>query len=408
MSSSLNDSPCEQPLEEGLLLVVDDNEMNRDILSRRLSRRGYTVATAENGREALEKISSESFDVVILDIMMPDIDGIEVLRRVRETTTAADLPIIMLTAKSESEDVVQALMLGANDYVTKPLDFPVVHARVQTQVSLKRMREELRLAHARMKHDLEIAAQVQRALLPTDLPSFPGAAACAWRYIACDELAGDAVNIFGVEDRYLCFYVLDVSGHGVPASLVSVSVTRNLTIYADRSSLVRTESADGSGSAISGPAEVARRLNRIYPMDTSDANLYFTLVYGVLDTQTNRLRFVCAGHPGPVLVRVNGVAEVMNLSALPIGILADAEFEEKELDLHPGDRVYLYSDGVIEQPNASGEMFGQDRLQALIAGQRSVSLQASLDALVGSLVAWRGSGRFEDDISVVAIEIPPG
>jgi len=405
MTSSPQEEPTrERAVEEGSLLVVDDNEMNRDMLSRRLSRRGYTVVTAVNGQEALDRIAEQSFDVIILDIMMPDIDGMEVLRRVREKTSAADLPIIMATAKSESEDVVRALKLGANDYVTKPLDFPVVHARVQTQVLLKRAREELRLAHARMKRDLEVAARVQRALLPAEVPAFPGAV-CAWRYKACDELAGDAVNIFGVEDRWLCLYVLDVSGHGVPAALLSVSVTRNLTLSADRSSLVRATSADGSGCVISGPAEVARRLNVMYPMETSGANLYFTLVYGILDTQTNRLRFVCAGHPGPVLLRAKGTPQVVDSPALPVGMLADAEYEESELDLRPGDRLYMYSDGLIEETNSSGEPFGQERLLATIAGQRAASLEASLEALIQSLVAWRGNDRFADDLSIVAVEI---
>ena len=160
--------------EEGHLLVVDDNEMNRDMLTRRLLRRGFTVITAADGEEALETIAAHSFDVIILDITMPRVDGMEVLRRVRETTSATDLPIIMATAKNESLDVVRALKMGANDYVTKPLDFEVVLARVQTQISLKRAREQLKLAHARMKADLDAAARVQQALLPMDMPALPG------------------------------------------------------------------------------------------------------------------------------------------------------------------------------------------------------------------------------------------
>ncbi len=148
-------------MEKGHILVVDDNEMNRDMLTRRLSRCGFTVIAAADGQEALDKIAEHSFDVIVLDITMPRVDGMEVLRRVRETTTATDLPIIMATAKSDSLDVVRALEMGANDYVTKPLDFQVVLARVRTQVSLKRAREDLKLAHARMKADLDAAARVQ-------------------------------------------------------------------------------------------------------------------------------------------------------------------------------------------------------------------------------------------------------
>ncbi len=390
--------------EEGLLLVVDDNEMNRDMLVRRLSRRGYTVVTAVDGQDALERIAEQPFDVIVLDITMPRVDGMEVLSRVRETTAAADLPIIMATAKSATEDVVRALEMGANDYVTKPLDFQVVLARVQTQLSLKRAREELKSAHARMKADLEAAARIQQALLPTDLPAVPGTT-CAWRYRACDELAGDAVNIFQVDDRHLCLYVLDVCGHGVPASLLSVSVTRSLTMHADRSSLVRVPREDGTGFRVAGPAEVARRLNVIYPMDIGGTNLYFTLCYGILDVQTNRFRFVCAGHPGPVLVRRDGTAVSFTVPALPIGMRPNAEYEETMIDLLPGDRLYLYSDGLTEETNSSSEEFGEARLQAVLSRKQELTLDQSLDALIGDVTAWHGSDRFSDDLSIAALEI---
>jgi len=394
----------ERATEEGLLLVADDNEMNRDMLARRLSRRGFTVVTAADGQEALDRIAEQSFDVIVLDIMMPRVDGMEVLSRVRETTAAVDLPIIMATAKSETQDVVRALEMGANDYVTKPLDFQVVLARVQTQLSLKRARQELKSAHARMKADLEAAARIQQALLPMDLPDIPGAT-CAWRYRACDELAGDAVNIFRVDDRHLCVYVLDVCGHGVPASLLSVSVTRSLTMHADRSSLVRVPREDGAGFSVTGPAEVARRLNVIYPMGAGGASLYFTLCYGILDVQTNRFRFVCAGHPGPVLVRRDGTASSINVPNLPIGIMRNAEYEETTIDLLPGDRLYLYSDGLTEETNPSGDGFGEDRLQAVVARKQELTLDESLDALIGDITAWHGSDRFSDDLSIAALEI---
>jgi len=145
--------------EHGTLLVVDDNEMNRDMLSRRLARRGHSVLVAEDGYRALELIDSEEIDVVLLDIMMPGIDGYEVLERIREEHTAGDLPVIMATAKDETRDIVKALKLGANDYVTKPFDFPVVVARVHSQLSLKRSRDALAAAHERMKLDLEAGCE---------------------------------------------------------------------------------------------------------------------------------------------------------------------------------------------------------------------------------------------------------
>ena len=138
------------------ILVVDDNEMNRDMLSRRLIRRGYSVHTAEGGRNALGLVSERSYALILLDIMMPDIDGIEVLKKVRQHFSASDLPIIMATAKDESSDIVEALKLGANDYVTKPLDFPVVLARVETQLSLKRATDSLAEANRLLQEQATI------------------------------------------------------------------------------------------------------------------------------------------------------------------------------------------------------------------------------------------------------------
>ena len=141
--------------EIGTLLVVDDNEMNRDMLSRRLIRRGHRVDTAEDGQRALDLIEANHYDGVLLDIMMPGIDGFEVLRRLRERFSSAELPIIMVTAKDDSADVVNALNMGANDYVTKPLDFQVVLARVQTQLQLKRLSESKDQFLQIASHDLK-------------------------------------------------------------------------------------------------------------------------------------------------------------------------------------------------------------------------------------------------------------
>ncbi|MEJ7638057.1 MAG: response regulator [Singulisphaera sp.] len=279
------------------LLVVDDDEMNRDMLSRRLRRKGYEVEVAHDGQRALEMIALRPFDLVLLDVMMPGLDGLEVLTIVRQTHAATDLPVIMATAKDKSEDVVAALGLGANDYVTKPLDFPVVLARIQTQLALRRAVEqvralerslaernrELEAANERMSRDLRAAAKVQAALLPAALPDVPGAA-FAWAFRPCTELAGDGLNVVRLDDRFAGFYVLDVSGHGVAAALLSVSLAR---------ALAPTRPGFGPGPGRRrpdraeplSPAEVAERLDRLFPYDPATEQ-YATLLYGILDAAT--------------------------------------------------------------------------------------------------------------------------
>src|SRR6267143_2274114 len=125
----------------GKLLIVDDNEMNRDMLARRLERKGYAVGVAESAQQWLEQIKREGADVVLVDIEMPDMSGLEALKTLREAYSPIELPVIMVTAKNQSEDIVKALDLGANDYLTKPVDFPVALARIATQLSQKRAQE---------------------------------------------------------------------------------------------------------------------------------------------------------------------------------------------------------------------------------------------------------------------------
>jgi len=151
-------------VSQGSLLVVDDDAMNRDMLSRRLARHGYTVAVAEDGEQALKMIEGQKFDLVLLDIMMPGVSGLQVLEILRQRHSMADLPVIMATAKDESSDIVEALKLGANDYVTKPLDFPVVLARTESQLALKRAREEIQRLAARLEDQAAQLADWNRTL----------------------------------------------------------------------------------------------------------------------------------------------------------------------------------------------------------------------------------------------------
>ena len=405
----------------GRILVVDDTPANRDMLSRRLARHGYQVDVAADGQTALRMIGRESFDLVLLDVMMPGINGLEVLRTVRQTHAATDLPVIMATAKDGTHDVVEALGLGASDYVTKPLDFPVVLARVKTQLSLKRSVEqirelekgleqrnaELQAANMRMKTDLDAAAKIQAALLPAAEPRVSGYR-FGWRFVPSAWLAGDILNVFPLDDRYVGLYLLDVSGHGVAAALLSVTVSRFLSPSRDASSLLWRWEEGAPGAAGGGeyrlqpPAGVAARLCERFPFNDSTLQ-YFTLVYCLLDLLTHRLRYVSAGHPGVIHVPRDGAARVIEASGYPIGVL-DEPYDEYEVELAPGDRVYLYSDGVPEAMDDRDVPFGQGRLLAQLDGARDLALDDGLASLLRRIERWRGRRRVHDDVSVLAAE----
>jgi phosphoserine phosphatase RsbU/P len=396
------------------ILVVDDDEMNRDMLSRRLERMGYSVSLARDGGEALERIASDSFDLVVLDVMMPGIDGLQALETIRKSRSPSDLPVIMATARDGSDDVVHALKLGANDYVTKPLDFPVVLARIQTQLSLRRARRDLEKAHARMRLELEAAARVQQALIPGSHPQVRGAS-FAWSYLPCDELAGDILDVFRIDDHRAGLYLLDVSGHGVPAALLSVAVSRTLSPRFEGSLLFSSgasgaSAASGSPAGESGPeprllspAEVASRLNARFPMD-GQTRQYFTFLYGILDLKANEFRYVSAGHPAPLRVPRDGSAQAQDGQGLPIGWFPDAAYEERLVRLAPGDRLYFFSDGIPEAPNAEEEMFGDARLARSLEAARGATLEESLHALLANVRDWCAPHGPADDLSLVALE----
>jgi sigma-B regulation protein RsbU (phosphoserine phosphatase) len=262
------------------ILVVDDTPANREMLSRRLLRHGYEVDTAPDGESALRMLDEHPFDLVLLDVMMPGVSGLDVLRTVRRSRPSTELPVIMATARDASHDVVEALELGASDYVTKPLDFPVVLARVRTQLALKRSVDqirqlerglehrnaELQAANAQMRTDLDAAARVQAALLPAAEPQVPGYR-IGWRFVPSAFVAGDILNVFRLDERHVGLYLLDVSGHGVAASLLSVTVSRFLSPVRDPTSLLWALDERTGQHRLETPARVAARLCHRFPFD---------------------------------------------------------------------------------------------------------------------------------------------
>ena len=400
----------------GKLLVVDDTDLNRDMLSRRLTKRGYDVDVAEGGQQALEMIATIAYDVILLDVIMPGMDGFETLTHIRERHSQTDLPVIMATAKDQSEDIVQAFKLGASDYVTKPLDFQVVLARLQTQLQLKQSVERIRTLEQdlqrrnaeleaeieRKRSDLQAAARVQRRCLPADVPTFDDIG-FAWRYEPCDELGGDAINISQLDEDNIAVYILDVMGHGVPAALLSVMIGHDLSNRPNANSLVFSRDPESNRSVPANPIDVAIKLNELYPMAAPNFQ-FFTAVYCCYNRRTKQLRYVNSGHLPPILVR-NGEAGLLSTEAHgpPIGVVPEITYSDETIQLQPGDRIYLYSDGIIELTHDQ-EMYGFERLEQVLAEASDRSLSESIDAIFESIQAWTTTPT-NDDMTVIGFQV---
>lgn len=269
---------------------------------------------------------------------------------------------------------------------------------IQSDVTARREAEEgLRRSKAAMERDLRMAARVQQSLLPPPEVD-AGSMRLAHAFHPCDDLAGDSVGIVPLGPDSIGLYVLDVSGHGVGASLLSFTLTHLLSplvggvLLADQGS---------SAPTVVPPAIVAERLNRQFPMDRT--RQYFTLVYGTLEPSSGTFRYVAAGHPSPVLLPADGTPAAVQGSGLPIGVVEGAAYAEETLVLQPGDRLYFYTDGAIEALDSNGEDFGIDRLLSEIIRWRHLPLRSGLEHVASAVRSWC-DGRFRDDISLLAVE----
>lgn len=262
-------------------------------------------------------------------------------------------------------------------------------------------------SNERMRRDLKTAARVQKTLLPKDLPPV-AVGEFAWVVEPTDELAGDTLNVVQLDEDHVALYVLDVSGHGVSSALLSVTLNHWLSPDRGQSGLF-TKGA-GDSYRIVAPHEVAQKLNEQFPMD-SETHQYFTLVYGILDTRTLEFRYVTAGHPCPIHVASGDDPRQLPGTGVPIGLLPGAEYKEHTVHLAAGDRLLLFSDGVLEAGDPEGREFGLDRMLETLRPSQSDDLESSVSLLLDRAKAWRAQAPYADDLSVLAFEavhVPDG
>jgi phosphoserine phosphatase RsbU/P len=310
------------------ILIVDDTPANLQVLAGMLKDRGYKVRPVPSGKLALLAAKREPPDLILLDINMPEINGYEVSEHLKADELLAGIPVIFISALTDPLDKVKAFSIGGLDYITKPFRMEELHARVATHLKLHSLQVKLldankRLADVnnRMSRDLMAAAKIQESFLPRNLPRVPGTD-FAWIYRPCDELVGDGLNIIPLGDDKVALYILDVSGHGVASALLSVTLSRLLSLPSDPSSILIRDADLPDGIEISPPAEVAAHLNRLFPFDSAITQ-FATLLYGVLNTATGEFRYVSAGHPGPVHLPRNAEPVILESTGSPIGLADD-------------------------------------------------------------------------------------
>jgi sigma-B regulation protein RsbU (phosphoserine phosphatase) len=279
-----------------------------------------------------------------------------------------------------------------------------VSARRYAEDALRASNHELGLAAERLRMDLDAAAHIQRSLLPETVPQL-SAARFAWSFRPSERLAGDLLGIIPLDDECVGLYVADVSGHGVPAALLSVTLSHWLEPARGQSPLLDADNGGSAHSRIASPSAVAERLSAQFPFNMRTAQ-YFTMVYGLLDVRSRLFRFVCAGHPAPLYFPHDGAPRLLSdAPGFPIGLFPDSQYDETGIELSKGDRILLFSDGLVEMENASEEAFGAERLAQSVAAARALPLDAMLESVIAAVESWSGASGRRDDLSLVAFEL---
>ena len=280
-----------------------------------------------------------------------------------------------------------------------------VTERREAEDALRSAKAELEAINETIRHDLDTAARIQRALLPVSLPQ-PRGYRFAWHFLPSAELAGDTLNVLWVSPDQVAVYIADVSGHGVSAALLSVTLSRWLSTIPGQLSLLTADSTSPTGYRVSAPAEVVERLNQQFPFDPSTGQ-YFTLVYGVLTLSQREIRYVSAGHPPLVHLPLGREGRALSVEGYPVGLVRNPGYEEQVISLAPGDRLVLVTDGVTEAANPAGEQFGLARVLEAAEASRSDSLERQLEGIVERARRWCSCPSFDDDVSLVGVEVLP-
>ncbi len=388
------------------ILIVDDSEDIRILLRRILQAAGYEVTEVVNGEIALREIAGLRPDLILLDIVMPGISGYEVCETLKKTDAVSDVPVIFLSAKSDAADKIKGLEIGGADYITKPFDKGEVLARAENQLKIRRLTNELIRTNIeltekqkRLDEDLKAAAGIQQSLLPRTIPDIKNLM-IAWKFMPSYMIGGDIFNIFRLDEDHIGLYTIDVSGHGVPSALVTVSVSQML--QPDSGNVTKKKIYAPPGYEIVSPGTALQALDNEYPIKRFEK--YFTIVYMIIDIKNGILSYSSAAHPPPVILHQDSDLELLDKGGTIIGLGGLIPFEEEQKNLRGGDKIILYTDGIVEYQNDGGVFFGEERFYSLLYDLRHESVEDLLDRVVASINDFGKGREFQDDITLVAIE----
>lgn len=400
-----------QPAQTETILVIDDDVDILELLKMSLISDGFHVVTASDGASGLELAKTDQPDLILLDVMMPQMDGLEVIKQLKADTETNAIPVLWLTAKTQTEDKLRGLEVGGDDYITKPFDLREVTARINAVLGRTRpvkyinplisaMGESFSEAGvAELGSHLQAASEIQLKLLPEKPPVFTEFDFAAM-FRSSTSVSGDFYDFIPLSDTHLAVVLGDVKGHGIPAALLMVMI--------QTASRLLSNEADC-------PATILKRINTLLFHNT-DLEQFATMVYGILEIDTGKFTYSNGGHCPPIHFKSGTVdsreptenssqVELLETGGMLIGAFDIATFTSDSCSLSDGDVLLLYTDGVTEtEGQIPNDFYGEERLIDCFSKNLMLSAESLCDVLQTELTEFSGSAQLKDDRAVVVIK----
>jgi len=395
-TESVLEKPTDAPaITQGRILIVDHDGLSRESLAAKLESEGYAIEFEEDGFKALDRLGEGNLDLVLWEVQLPGLNGLDMLKRLRKDALLQHIPVLLISEGRDMDIVIRCIEAGADDYLSKPCNPALLKARIRASMERKSLHDHeqqlltrFRSQQQRISTELADAKTYLMSLLP---PPLHEPFVADWRFIPSSELGGDCFGYHWIDEDHFALYLLDVCGHGVGSALLSVTVLNVL-----RSNAL-------NGVDFRQPSEVLSAANQAFPMERQN-NRYFTLWYGVYQRSTRKLTYSSGGHPPALLFEPGAVsAKKLSTHGMMVGGLSFSQYTAESCEVPVGSRLFLFCDGAYEITLPEGRTYTLDELAGQLA-KLPADAPVDLDAILAQIRRLCGSSELEDDFSLITIQ----
>ncbi len=372
------------------VLIVDDLQTNVELLQAYLEEEGYTILTASNGKMAIEIAQEELPDIILLDVIMPVMDGYEACHLIKENKATKNIPVVMVTSLNEVSSRIAGIEAGADDFLSKPFNIYELLARVKSLIRIKQYNYRIIEQNRIFQKELEIAEKVQKAILPDKSLKLNGIT-LHYEYIPCQSLGGDYVNFIELADNRVGIFLADVMGHGVAASLITMVLK---TLFDNLAYQMKT------------PSDFLFALNNGLHAIFGEILIYATAIYVIIDLKNKRFYAANGGHPAGLLFNPNKPElEELHSKGTILGIFKDTQYTDYIKEIEPNDQFLLYTDGLTDVQDEADNEFGEAKLYDIVSRYKNLAPKPFIESILNEIYQFANVETFTDDINMISFKL---